>query len=124
VADRVQLQQVILNLVMNAFESMSVIDDLPRLLDVGAEIYGADTVKVFVRDSGPGIGTGDRNRIFSAFYTTKVGGMGMGLAICRTIVESHGGQLWATPNEGPGETFQFTVPIAAPEPQPEPHTKV
>ena len=124
VADRVQLQQVILNLVMNGFESMSAIDDLPRLLDVGAEIYGADTVKVFVRDSGPGIGTGERSRIFSAFHTTKVGGMGMGLAICRTIVESHGGQLWATPNEGPGETFQFTVPIAAPEPQPEPHTKV
>ena len=109
--DRVQLQQVILNLVMNALEAMSSTAGAPRVLELSAHWNGTDdTVLVEVRDSGVGIGTVDRDRIFDAFHTTKPEGMGMGLAISRSIVETHGGRLWATPNEDCGETFRFTLP--------------
>jgi signal transduction histidine kinase len=114
VADRVQVQQVILNLVMNAIEAMSPVTEQPRVLAVGADKYRADAVRVAIRDSGVGLDPQHRARIFDAFYTTKPEGMGMGLAISSSIVEAHGGRLWATPNDGPGETFQFTLPIGAP----------
>jgi len=109
-ADRVQVQQVILNLVMNAVEAMERSTD--RTLIVGVDAYGTGTLRVWVRDSGAGLDAEQRARIFHAFYTTKPNGMGMGLAISRSIVEAHGGRLWATPNEGRGETFQFTLPVS------------
>lgn len=114
-ADRVELQQVILNLMMNAIESMGSVMDRARVLEVRAEQYCSDAVRVAVRDSGVGLDRRHRDRIFDAFYTTKPEGMGMGLAISRSIVEAHGGRLWATPNEGHGETFQFTLPIGTAE---------
>jgi len=113
VADRVALQQVILNLVMNAIEAMSAVEERDRVVEVGADKHGADALRVAVRDSGVGLDPNRRNRIFDAFYTTKPEGMGMGLAISRSIVEAHGGRLWATANEIAGETFQFTLPLAA-----------
>ena len=113
VADRVALQQVILNLVMNAIEAMSAVGERDRVVEVGADKHGADAVRVAVRDTGVGLDPKRRNRIFDAFYTTKPEGMGMGLAISRSIVETHGGRLWATANEIAGETFQFTLPLAA-----------
>ncbi|MNN32402.1 Sensor histidine kinase TmoS [compost metagenome] len=113
VADRVQLQQVVLNLVMNAIDAMSSVTERERVLEIGADKYHSDTVLVTVRDSGIGLEPQQRVRIFDAFYTTKPEGLGMGLAISSSIIEAHGGRLWATPNEGPGETFQFTLPIGA-----------
>lgn len=113
-ADRVQLQQVVLNLVMNAIDAMSSVTEREQVLDIGADKYHPDTVLVTVRDSGIGLEPQQRVRIFDAFYTTKPEGLGMGLAISSSIIEAHGGRLWATPNEGPGETFQFTLPIGAP----------
>lgn len=113
-ADRVQLQQVLLNLAMNAIEAMASVQGRPRTLKLFAEQHGPDAVGVSVRDSGVGLEAGQRERIFDAFYTTKPQGLGMGLAICRGIVEAGGGRLWVTPNDGPGETFRFTLPIAAP----------
>jgi PAS domain S-box-containing protein len=110
-ADRVQLLQVILNLVMNALEAMSANEETPRVLAVSAQRQGADAVLVEVSDSGVGIAAADRDRIFDAFHTTKPEGMGMGLAISRSIVEAHGGRLWVTPNAERGETFRFTLPI-------------
>ena len=110
-ADRVQLQQVILNLVMNALEAMSTVTGAPRVVEIGASKHESEAVLVAVRDSGVGLDPRNRDRIFDAFHTTKPEGMGMGLAISRSIIEAHGGRLWATPNDGPGETFQFTLPI-------------
>ncbi len=107
--DRVQLQQVILNLVMNGVEAMATVNDRPRELVIGAVQHETDKVLVYVRDSGVGIDHQNGESIFDAFYTTKPNGMGMGLAISRSIVEDHGGRLWATGNEGPGATFQFTI---------------
>jgi PAS domain S-box-containing protein len=113
-ADRVQLQQVILNLVMNAIEAMHNVAPGQRVLEVTAAVCGPDAVRVAVRDSGAGLDPQHRDRIFDAFYTTKPQGIGMGLAISHSIVEAHGGRLWATPNDGPGETFQFTLPVQTP----------
>jgi C4-dicarboxylate-specific signal transduction histidine kinase len=110
-ADPVQLQQVILNLVMNAMDAMRSVRDSLRVLVLGAESYGMDAVLIRVRDNGIGIDPGHRDRVFNAFYTTKRDGMGMGLAISRSIVEAHGGRIWVTPNADDGETFQFTLPI-------------
>jgi signal transduction histidine kinase len=110
----VQLQQVVLNLVMNAIDAMSAVTERERVLEIGADKHHPDTVLVTVRDSGIGLEPQQRVRIFDAFYTTKPEGLGMGLAISSSIVEAHGGRLWATSNEGPGETFQFTLPIGAP----------
>jgi signal transduction histidine kinase len=80
-------------------------------LDLGADRHAPHEVRVFVRDSGPGIDPAHAERIFDAFYTTKPQGLGMGLAISRSIIEAHGGRLWATANEGPGATFHFTLPL-------------
>jgi PAS domain S-box-containing protein len=110
-ADRVQLQQVILNLLVNAIEAMSGNAAEQRELQVISGRDSSDRVFVAVRDSGPGVPQEHLDRLFEAFYTTKPGGMGMGLVICRTIIESYGGQLWATSNQPQGTTFQFSLPI-------------
>ena len=107
--NRVQLQQVILNLVMNGIEAMSAVTDRSRDLLIRSCKYESDKVLVAAQDSGIGIDSQNLEKIFDAFYTTKSQGMGMGLAISRSIVESHGGRLWAVPNNGPGATFQFTL---------------
>jgi PAS domain S-box-containing protein len=108
--DRVQLQQVILNLAINGIEAMCGASDQPRVLDIGAERHAQNEVCIKVRDFGPGLGPEQRERIFDAFYTTKPEGMGMGLAISRSIIDAHGGRLWAAPHPGGGETLQFTLP--------------
>jgi signal transduction histidine kinase len=105
----VQLQQVILNLVMNGIEAMASVTGRPRELLICSRQHESDKALIAVRDSGVGLDGQDFERIFDAFYTTKSQGLGMGLAISRSIVEGHGGQLWAVPNEGPGATFQFTL---------------
>ena len=109
--DRIQVQQVLLNLMMNAIEAMIITKEGPRELWVGAEKHDAQYVVVRVQDSGPGIAPPQQDRLFEAFYSTKPGGLGMGLAICRSIVEAHGGRLWATANEDRGAAFHFTLPI-------------
>jgi C4-dicarboxylate-specific signal transduction histidine kinase len=106
--DRVQLQQVIINLVLNAMEAMASVTDRPRDLIIRSRQEG-DQVLVAVEDSGTGIEPHRVDRLFGSFYTTKPGGLGMGLSICRSIIEAHGGKLWASPNAGPGATFQFTL---------------
>jgi PAS domain S-box-containing protein len=111
-ADRVQMQQVLLNLVMNAIEAMMSVDDQPRLLNLESRIDDSGDVLVAVRDSGIGLGT-ESDRIFTPFYTTKPNGMGMGLSICRSLVEGHSGRLWAAPNSPRGSIFNFTLPVAA-----------
>jgi C4-dicarboxylate-specific signal transduction histidine kinase len=108
--DRVQLQQVILNLIINALEAMSGVSEGPRELLIGTAKDGSG-VLVAVQDSGPGLNPGSFDRLFDAFYTTKPGGMGMGLSICRSIVEGHGGRIWASRTAGPGATVQFALPI-------------
>jgi len=110
--DRVQLQQVILNLILNAVEAMRSVDGAPRELSISTERRGADEVLVAVRDSGPGIDPEHLDRVFDSFYTTKPNGMGLGLSICRSIVDAHGGRLWADANEPRGAVFQFTLPAA------------
>jgi signal transduction histidine kinase len=107
--DRVQLQQVFLNLILNAVEAMSSVEAGARELSIGTE-QDHNGVVVAVRDSGPGIDPHLLDRVFEAFYTTKSKGMGMGLSICRSIIEAHGGRLWAEANEPRGAVFQFTVP--------------
>ena len=110
-ADRIQLQQVILNLIVNASEAMSEAGNFPRELVVASGASGANEVFIEVRDSGPGFGVADPRRIFDSFYTTKSEGMGMGLSISRSIVEAHGGRLWASPNQPHGAVFRFTLPV-------------
>ncbi len=105
--DRVQLQQVILNLVINAIEAMSGGGARKLLISSKSESAG---VLVAVRDSGPGLAPESLDRVFDAFYTTKPGGFGLGLSICRSIIEAHGGRLWATANVPQGAVFQFTLP--------------
>jgi C4-dicarboxylate-specific signal transduction histidine kinase len=112
VADRVQLQQVVLNLVMNAIEAMASVTGRPRMLVIRSERGEDDMVRVAVRDTGVGIAASDVDRVFGAFFTTKPGGMGMGLSISRSIIEAHGGRLWAAPNEPDGAIFQFSLPVA------------
>lgn len=108
--DRVALQQVILNLLMNAVEAMSAADDGPREMTVGTSQAPSGGVLVSVGDSGPGLIDGDAEHLFEPFYSSKASGMGMGLAICRAIVETHGGRLWASANRPRGAVFQFVVP--------------
>jgi PAS domain S-box-containing protein len=114
--DRIQLQQVILNLIMNGSEAMTPVADGSRELVVISEKSGTDGVLVAVRDSGAGMDPKNVDRIFDAFFTTKPTGMGMGLSISRSIVEAHGGRIWAEPNDGPGITVQFTLPAEAGNP--------
>ena len=108
--DRVQLQQVFLNLVMNGIEAMSRVADRERKLVITTKGIDADQVLVSVEDSGPGVDPGVAARIFDPFFTTTANGMGMGLSITRSIVQNHGGRIWASGNDHPGTTFQFTLP--------------
>jgi signal transduction histidine kinase len=108
--DRVQVQQVIMNLIVNAIEALSSICESSRELVITTAKGEPDGVLVEVRDSGPGLRSLDLERVFDAFITTKPGGLGMGLSICRTIIEAHGGRLWATAAQPQGATFQFTLP--------------
>ncbi len=110
--DRVQLQQVILNLLLNASDAMSGVEDRPRELVIRTVPDEGDCVRLSVRDAGVGFDPQDVGRLFEAFYTTKSGGMGIGLSVSRSIIESHHGRLWAAPNEGPGATFSFSIPQA------------
>jgi PAS domain S-box-containing protein len=111
--DRVQLQQVIINLVMNGIEAMQSVIDRPREMEIRSGQDETQQVLVRVTDCGVGIQAGDADRLFKAFFTTKSSGMGMGLSICRSIIEGHGGKLWATANVPHGATFQFTLPANA-----------
>jgi PAS domain S-box-containing protein len=112
-ADRVQLQQVVLNLMMNGIDAMSAVVDQPRVLRVGSRLASPGSVLVAVEDSGLGLAPETIDHLFEAFFTTKAGGMGMGLSICRAIVEAHGGRLSASPRSPRGAIFEFTVPTAA-----------
>jgi PAS domain S-box-containing protein len=111
--DRVQLQQVIINQMMNGIEAMQSVADRPRELIIRSHRDDTQQVSVSVTDCGVGIGAENADRLFNAFFTTKAGGMGMGLSICRSIIDAHGGRLWATPNLPHGATFQFTLPVNA-----------
>jgi len=108
--DRVQLQQVVLNLVINAMEAMDSVEERPRELLIITRNIDADQVEVTVKDSGPGIDPNTLDKIFDPFYTTKPGGMGMGLSISRSILQAHGGRLWAAAKDGPGTIFHFSLP--------------
>ncbi len=110
--DRVQLQQVILNLIMNGIEAMSTVTGRLRVLRVRSQVDGPGDLLIAVQDSGPGLAPETMDRLFDPFFTTKPSGMGMGLSICRSIVDAHGGRLWASPQSPRGAVFQFTVPIA------------
>jgi C4-dicarboxylate-specific signal transduction histidine kinase len=114
--DRVQLQQVVLNLVLNAIDAMSAVAGRARSLVVGSRREDSDGVEVTVSDSGAGVASADFDRLFDPFFTTKAEGMGMGLSVSRKIVESFGGRLWASANEGPGTTFHLTLRPVAPAP--------
>jgi two-component system sensor kinase FixL len=113
VGDRVQLQQVLINLIINGIHAMDTVFDRPRLVEISSTATPEGAVLIAVRDSGTGISAEHMEKLFSAFFTTKDGGMGMGLSICRSIIDAHNGQLWAENNEqGPGATLQFTLPGA------------
>jgi C4-dicarboxylate-specific signal transduction histidine kinase len=109
--DRVQLQQVVLNLILNAVQAMDEVPDEAREVRVTTSEYSPGEVRLGVRDTGPGLSPDGFSRLFEAFYTTKPDGMGMGLAICRSIVEAHGGRLWASANTPRGAMFQFSIPV-------------
>jgi signal transduction histidine kinase len=111
--DRVQLQQVIINLVMNGIEAMQTVTDRPRELVIRSRQDEAHHVLVCVTDCGVGISAENADRLFNPFFTTKASGMGMGLSVCRSIMEAHGGRLWATANRPHGATFQFILPVNA-----------
>jgi signal transduction histidine kinase len=110
--DRIQLQQIVLNLIMNAVEAMSEVSSESRDLLISNEENTSNGVLVTVRDSGPGLNPKSFERLFEPFYTTKPNGMGMGLSICRSIIEAHGGKLWAAANVPKGATFHFSLPPA------------
>jgi PAS domain S-box-containing protein len=109
--DRIQLQQVVLNLILNAVEAMSSMDEGAREMKISTARENSSSVLVSVRDSGPGLDPQSVDHLFEAFFTTKLDGLGMGLAICRSIIEAHGGRLWAAANEPRGAVFQFTLPL-------------
>jgi signal transduction histidine kinase len=108
--DRVQLEQVILNLFVNAMDAMAEVADGERTIVVRSEVDGAEAVHVAVRDAGTGMRDGAHEEIFKPFYTTKPEGMGMGLSIAKSIIEAHGGTIWATNNPERGATFHFSLP--------------
>jgi signal transduction histidine kinase len=108
--DRVQLQQVILNLIMNASDAMNGVSDRPRELVVTTDRDEGGGVRLSVRDTGTGFEPEAADQLFEPFYSTKSGGMGIGLSISRSIIERHHGRLWAGPNQGPGATFTFSIP--------------
>jgi signal transduction histidine kinase len=112
--DRVQLQQVILNLLLNASDAMGGVNDRPRQLTIKTERDEGDRVRLTVQDAGVGFESQGVDKLFEAFYTTKSDGMGIGLSISRSIIESHHGRLWAAPNDGPGATFSFSIPRGSP----------
>ena len=112
--DRIQIQQVVLNLLRNASDAMLTVQDRPRQLLIRTALDGDDRVRVSVRDAGVGLDVQSMTKLFDAFYTTKVEGMGIGLSVSRSIIEKHHGRLWAEPNDGPGATFSFSIP-AVPE---------
>jgi signal transduction histidine kinase len=104
------VQQIVLNLILNAIEAMSSVDEGSRELLISTEQCQTGGVLVAVHDSGPGIDPGHLERVFEAFYTTKSTGVGMGLSICRSIIDAHGGRLWAEANKPKGAVFRFTLP--------------
>jgi len=108
--DRIQVQQVLLNLLVNALDALRSVPEGGRTLQISSGTHASQAVRVAVRDTGIGLATASLAHLFDAFYTTKPEGIGLGLAISRTIIEAHGGQLWAAPNAGPGATVQFTLP--------------
>jgi PAS domain S-box-containing protein len=108
--DRVQLQQVILNLILNAAQAMSDVDDRPRHIVIKTERDDQNHVRLTVQDNGVGFKHESTEELFEAFHTTKSGGMGIGLSVSRSIIENHRGRIWATPNDGPGATFSFSLP--------------
>ena len=114
VADRVQLQQVVLNLLRNALDAMTAVDDRPRDLLIRTERDGRDRVRLSVTDTGVGFDPQTMDQLFAAFFTTKADGMGVGLSVSRSIIENHQGRLWAALNDGPGATFSFSVPCRPP----------
>ena len=114
-ADRVQLQQVLMNLMLNGIEAMK---DTGGVLTVKSQLRKDGQIEIAVKDTGPGLPVGKADQIFDAFFTTKPQGSGMGLAICKSIVESQGGRIWADGNGGRGATFHFTLPVAPTETNP------
>jgi signal transduction histidine kinase len=100
-----------LNLILNAIEAMIDVDDKIQELMITTAVGPSESVLVTVADSGPGVAASDRERVFESFYTTKVSGVGIGLSICRSIIEAHGGRLWADANEPRGAVFHFTLPL-------------
>jgi signal transduction histidine kinase len=110
IGDRVQLQQVMLNLIRNASDAMSSIDDRPRELLIKTEADQSDQLRLSVIDAGIGFPPDTASKLFNAFYTTKKHGMGIGLSVSQSIIETHHGRLWATSNDGPGATFSFSIP--------------
>src|SRR6266481_5462299 len=113
--DRVQLQQVIFNLLLNGIEAMETVADRPKKLIIRSKMQSSNAILVEIRDCGTGVA--DSTKVFEAFYTTKEKGMGMGLSVCRSIVEAHGGQLGISPSQGPGTTFFFTLPLGTSQPE-------
>jgi C4-dicarboxylate-specific signal transduction histidine kinase len=111
--DRIQLQQVIINLLINAVQAMATVEDRTRVVTVRTQKHDAHDVLIAIEDAGIGTSPEFLDRLFNPFYTTKPHGMGLGLSICRSIVEAHGGRIWACRNAGPGMTFKFTIPASA-----------
>jgi signal transduction histidine kinase len=114
--DRVQIQQVIMNLLRNGSDAMTTVEDRPRELLFRTELEDSSTVRLSVRDAGIGFETQKPDQLFQSFYTTKEDGMGIGLSVSRSIIENHRGRLWATSNDGPGVTFSFSIPCAPERP--------
>jgi C4-dicarboxylate-specific signal transduction histidine kinase len=108
--DRVQLQQVLLNLILNAIEAMVSVDSEMRNLLIRTEAHGGEGLLVSICDSGPGVAFEERERIFESFYSTKADGMGIGLSICRSIIDAHGGRLWVDAHQPCGSAFRFSLP--------------
>ncbi len=116
-ADRIQIEQVLLNLMRNAIEAMESIQEQPRLLTLRTKVVAENMLQVEVSDTGVGLATNDIDRVFEPFFTTKAEGLGMGLAICRSIIQMYQGCIWAESGPGRGCTFLFTLPTGSEQPQ-------